>query len=91
MPLSAVGAGRARRLRGIWSFHPNVVPLHGRRELPSDGRPLTCPLAPRTRSYDVLAGKRANPTSIAAAEGPLSTVIGEKGKELKTPRAAIPM
>ena len=38
-----------------------------------------------------VAGKRANSTSIAAVEGPLSTVIGEKGKELKTPRAAIPM
>jgi len=38
-----------------------------------------------------VAGKRGNSTTIAAAEGPLSTVIGEKGKELKTPRAAIPM
>jgi hypothetical protein len=38
-----------------------------------------------------VAGKRANPMSIAAVEGPLSTVIGEKGKELKTPRAAVPM
>src|SRR5262249_39458719 len=31
------------------------------------------------------------PTSIAATEGPLSRLIGEKGKELKTPRVAIPM
>jgi hypothetical protein len=38
-----------------------------------------------------LLAKRGNSTSIAAVEGPLSTVIGEKGKELKTPRAAIPM
>jgi hypothetical protein len=36
-------------------------------------------------------GKRANPTSIAAVEGRLSRLIGEKGKEFKTPRAAIPM
>jgi hypothetical protein len=32
-----------------------------------------------------------NSTTIAAVEGPLSRLIGEKGKELKTPRAAIPM
>src|SRR5262245_37123481 len=38
-----------------------------------------------------VAGKRANSTSIAAVEGPLSRLIGEKGTELKTPRAAIPM
>jgi hypothetical protein len=37
-----------------------------------------------------VAGKRANSTSIAAVEGPLSRLIGEKGTELKTPRAAIP-
>jgi hypothetical protein len=38
-----------------------------------------------------VAGKRADPTSIAAVEGPLSRLIGGKGKELKTPRAAIPV
>jgi len=38
-----------------------------------------------------VAGKRANSTSIAAVEGHLSRLIGEKGTELKTPRAAIPM
>jgi hypothetical protein len=38
-----------------------------------------------------LLAKPGNSTTIAAAEGPLSNLIGEKGKELKTPRAAIPM
>jgi len=38
-----------------------------------------------------LLAKPGNSTTIAAAEGPLSRLIGEKGKELKTPRAAIPM
>jgi hypothetical protein len=38
-----------------------------------------------------VAGKRANSTSIAAVEGHLPRLIGEKGTELKTPRAAIPI
>jgi hypothetical protein len=33
-----------------------------------------------------VAGKHANSTSIAAVEGPLSGLIGEKGTELKTVR-----
>jgi Haem-NO-binding len=37
-----------------------------------------------------VAGQRANSKSIAAV-APLSRLIREKGKELKTPRAAIPM
>jgi hypothetical protein len=53
---------------------------------------FTGPPGPGLRAGNrAVAGKRGNSTTIAATEGPLSTVIGEKGKELKTPRAAIPM
>jgi hypothetical protein len=38
-----------------------------------------------------VAGKRGNSRTIAPAEGLLSTVSGENGKERKTLRAAIPM